>query len=97
MNERSDSSLPSLDLDDTDTFSARVLDDTAILMGTSGYTGQPTFIVHSQRAILMCGAHLQDSMGYIYHDIVFNERKMQWIRGFPFQYLLNGVTTVMTA
>ncbi|KAL3846670.1 hypothetical protein ACJMK2_017641 [Sinanodonta woodiana] len=86
MNEqRSGSSLPSLDPDDT-----------ALLFETSGSTGKPKLVVHSHRTMLMCGVHLQDSMGYKSHDVVYNERKMQWILGFPFQYLLNGVTTVTT-
>ncbi|KAL3846673.1 hypothetical protein ACJMK2_017644 [Sinanodonta woodiana] len=83
--KRSDSSLPTLDPDDT-----------ALLIETSGSTGKPKLVVHSHRTMLMCGVHLQDSMGFTYHDIVYNERKTQWLGGFPFQYLLNGVTTVTT-
>ncbi|KAL3846667.1 hypothetical protein ACJMK2_017700 [Sinanodonta woodiana] len=86
MNEqRSDSSLPSLDPDDT-----------ALLIETSGSTGTPKLVVHSHRTMLMCGVHRQQSMGHTSHDIVYNERPMQWMGGFPFQYLLNGVTTVTT-
>ncbi|KAL3846671.1 hypothetical protein ACJMK2_017642 [Sinanodonta woodiana] len=85
MNERSDSSLPTLDPDDT-----------ALLIETSGSTGKPKLVVHSHRTMLMCGVHLQDSMGFTSNDIVYNDRMMQWIGGFPFMYLLNGVTTVTT-
>ncbi|KAK3602129.1 hypothetical protein CHS0354_003161 [Potamilus streckersoni] len=84
-NERSNSSLPTLDPDDI-----------ALLIATSGSTGEQKLAAHSHRTVLMCGVHLQDSMGYTSHDVVWNERKISWIGGFPFQYLLNGVTTVTT-
>ncbi|KAK3602131.1 hypothetical protein CHS0354_003163 [Potamilus streckersoni] len=84
-NERSNSSLPPLDPDDI-----------ALLIATSGSTGESKLAAHSHRTVLMSGVHLQDSMGYTSHDVVSNERKMSWIGGFPFQYLLNGVTTVTT-
>ena len=67
---------------------------TIVLLATSGSTGESKFVAHSHHDAMMIGHHLQESIGYQPDDVIYSERRIAWLGGFPFMYLHDGVKVV---
>ena len=64
------------------------------LFPTSGSTGESKYVPHSHHDAIIIGQHLKQGIAYEENDVIYTERRMSWIGGFPFMYLHDGVKVV---
>ncbi|XP_045156983.2 putative acyl-CoA synthetase YngI [Mercenaria mercenaria] len=67
---------------------------TMLLFPTSGSTGESKFVPHSHHDAMLIGHHLKESIGYDTADVMYCERRIAWIGGFPFMFLHDALKVV---
>ncbi|KAL4227361.1 hypothetical protein ACF0H5_012804 [Mactra antiquata] len=65
-----------------------------VLFPTSGSTGESKFVPHTHHESMIFGYHLKERMEFEPDDVIYNERRMTWIGGFPYMLPINGVKVV---
>ncbi|XP_045156984.2 acetyl-coenzyme A synthetase-like [Mercenaria mercenaria] len=67
---------------------------TMLLFPTLGSTGESKFVPHSHHDAMIIGHHLKVSIGYDTADVMYCERRIAWIGGFPFMFLHDALKVV---
>ncbi|XP_045175561.1 uncharacterized protein LOC123536434 [Mercenaria mercenaria] len=62
-------------------------EETVVLFTTSGSTGEPKFVPHTHHDVDIIGHQFKESIGYNIDDVIYSERRIAWLAGFPFMLL----------
>ncbi|XP_053392227.1 long-chain-fatty-acid--CoA ligase-like [Mercenaria mercenaria] len=70
-------------------------EENIVLFSTSGTTGDCKFIPHTHHGVMIIGHQAKESIGYETQDVLYSERRIAWLGGFPFM-LLHDCPKVVT-